>query len=117
MSLIQKFIAEIVLFTGLILLGVPNAAGQNSSIGVLVTDSNGRPLSNVTVHLYDGVTGKCKCVNQQCSVDPQDTKTTGANGTTRFAALLNGHDYTVCIDDVCQTLRQCANPANDCQFS
>ena len=117
MSLIQKFIAAIVLFTSLILLGVPNAAGQTSSIGVLVTDSNGRPLSNVTVHLYDGP-GKCKCVNQQCNVDPQDTKTTGANGTAMFGpALINGHDYTVCIDDVCQTLRQCVNPPNDCQFS
>jgi hypothetical protein len=112
---IQRFLAGTVLLSGLFLLAAPKAAGQNSTITASVIDSNGSPVSNVTVHLYVG-RGACNCIgNNQCRIAPTDTKTTGKNGRAMFMQLGNDIDYSVCMDDRCQYIgQQCTS--SDCQF-
>jgi len=125
MSLIQKFIAAMVLFTGLALLGVPEAAAQRTSkLTVRTFDDNGKPLGGVPVSIYSGNSGRCAC-NPQPSPGPlciigtiSEVMTTDAkHGKAEFTGLIRGNTYTVCINANCTpNQQQCQNPVSDCAF-
>jgi len=113
-----------VLFTGLVLLGVPEAAAQRTStLTVRTFDANGKPLGGVPVSVYPGNNGTCACNPQPspaplCIIGTNAVATTDAkHGKAEFMGLTRGNNYTVCINARCTTnQQQCQNPANDCMF-
>jgi hypothetical protein len=123
MSLIQKFIAAMVLLTGLILLTVPQAAAhETSKLTVRVVDTIGTPIEGEEVTIYQGNTGACRCAGNPSLCDEAPLVTpaplTDKHGKVEFENLMRGTTYTVCIDAQCFDIRNpCGNPQTDCQFA
>lgn len=121
MSLIQKFIAAMVLLTGLILVTAPQAAAhETSKLTVRVVDTIGTPIEGEEVTIYQGNTGACRCAGNpsQCEISALATALTDKHGKAEFLDLMRGTTYTVCIDAQCFDIRNpCGNPQTDCHFA
>jgi len=92
-----------------------------AAINVKVEDENGRPIPGLAVHLYEGATGKCQCLNGQCDIAPDATATTDNRGRASFRHLMNNTVYTVCTSAFGE-IEQCSGPSpcvdpSQCSFS
>ena len=111
-SSLQKLMAATVVLAGLLLLSAPKA----SAASIDVTFFFDGPVPGLALHLYQGDTGKCQCLNGQCDIAPDATAITDKQGKARFPNLLGNTVYTICVEEQCSGPSPCVDPSQ-CSFS
>ena len=106
-SSLQKLMAATIVLAGLLLLSAPKTSA--ATIDVTVFDWTAGIIPGVAVHLYEGYTVKCQCLNGQCDIAPDATAITDKQGKARFPNLLGNTVYTLCVDE------QCSEPSPWCR--
>ena len=108
--------------TILLLWLAPQTLFAQGKSQIAVRDGEGKPIAGVKVNVYEGGTGVCKCDGNSCVVCPTDSDVSDKNGMATFRGGKNrpnlkpNTDYVAAIGDMCQTLRLCANPPQDCHY-
>ena len=111
-SSLHKLMAATVVLAGLLLLSAPKASAASIDVQFFFDG----PMPGVALHLYQGDTGKCQCLNGQCDIAPDATAITDKQGKARFPNLLANTVYTVCVEEQCSGPSPCVDPSQ-CSFS